>query len=143
MAGRVEQVTMSGALPPGATGSRTADLVWQDGPNARVTTVVHLSEGLQEPPPGLSSRDRVVGDLGQQLEAWDRHATLEVLTGADLPTHARSIAGWQLPVWMGQVAEGLWVAAVLLLATGPQPRWATRWAWFWAFILVLVVGFGG
>ena len=33
----------------------------------------------------------------------------------------------------------LWVVAVLLLATVPEPRWATRWAWFWAFITPLGV----
>jgi hypothetical protein len=26
----------------------------------------------------------------------------------------------------------LWLAAVVLLVRGPQPRWLTKWGWFWA-----------
>ena len=138
-AGRVDEVSVSGALPSGATGSRTADLVWQDGPNSRVTTVLHLSDGSQVPPPGLANLDQVVGDLRHQLESWDGRATLRVVTAADIAAHGTSIAGWQLPAWLVQVAQWLWVAAVLVLTTGPEPRWATRWAWFWAFISPLAV----
>ena len=54
-------------------------------------------------------------------------------------THTVWIAGWKLPDWLGLVAPWLWITATFLLATGPQPRWATRWAWFWTFVSPLAV----
>ena len=138
-AGRVEQVSVIGALPPGATGSRTAHIVWQDGPITRVTTVRHLSDGSQGPPHERSDLDHVLGDLRHQLGVWDKQSSLSVVTETEGPMDRAPMAGWYLPVWMGQVSPWLWVVAVLLLATGPEPRWATRWAWFWAFIGPLVV----
>lgn len=138
-AGRVDQVSVTGALPPGATGSSTAHLLWQDGLIARVTTVLHLSDGWHATPPRLADLDHLVGDMGHELSVGGKHVSLRAVTRVQGPGDSTSLAGWHLPLWMSPVGGVLWVVAVLLLATGPEPRWATRWAWFWAFITPLGV----
>ncbi len=138
-AGRVDQVSVTGALPPGATGSSTAHLLWQDGLIARVTTVLHLSDGSQATSPGLADLDHLVGDIGHELSVGGKHVSLRAVTQVQGPGYSTSLAGWHLPLWMSPVGGVLWIVAVLLLATGPEPRWATRWAWFWAFITPLAV----
>lgn len=48
-----------------------------------------------------------------------------------------ALGGIPLPGFSPTVAAQLdwstlpWLAAIVLLVVGPQPRWATRWAWFW------------
>jgi hypothetical protein len=129
VAGRVDQVRVSGALPPGATGESMVRIAWQDGPSARVTQVLELSGPTALPPSQSPTQERIVGDPVQQLTALD--ASLEVVTAdGDLP-NGPTVAGWELPPWFGPLLIVVWLATVALTFYGPQPWWGTRWAWFW------------
>ena len=49
---------------------------------------------------------------------------------------------WSVPGWPSLLIGPLWGATLLLVAGGPQPWRATRWAWFWNALAGPFVGVG-
>ncbi|GAA5017342.1 hypothetical protein GCM10023258_03530 [Terrabacter aeriphilus] len=127
--GGVSEVQVSGALPDGSTGYATVSLAWTDQNRNRFAQVVQVSDPSVAVPGGSQRTEVVTRAVADELRALDPSVRV-VVTG--WPESSTTFAGWRLPSWLPGAALALWVAALVLLANGPQPWWATRWAWFWA-----------
>lgn len=128
--GRVGTVEIENDLPPGATGTATAEAHWRDGWTRHVTTVTVVHD------------DQGDGDLVS--DGGDVITTMPSLTAElrsidpDLRIEHRAVAGWSstvldrgVPGWLAGLVTAQWVASLVVLVAGPQPWRATRWAWFW------------
>lgn len=130
-AGRVDEVQVSGSLPPGATGYATVSLAWRDGGRNRFAEVVQVSDPATSSPGDVGSRELVTQNVEKTLRALDPN--VRIVSNA-WPDTGQELAGWRVPGWFTGAAFVLWFAALWLLVNGPQPWWANRWAWFWTFI---------
>lgn len=126
--GRVHEVTVSGSLPPGATGFATVSLSWRDGGRNRFAEVVQVSDPTTSSPGDEDGREVVTQDVKRTLLSLD--PSLAIVSDA-WPDQRATFAGWRVPGWFPAAALVAWFLAVALLVNGPQPWWATRWAWFW------------
>jgi len=129
--GRTGQVRVVGAMPPTATGTGMVLIFWRDGQINRLTEVTQV---LGDPQPSGSitgTAERVQGDLVQQLR--DASGGNAVITTEDLAgySYGPTILGWRTPLWVGVAALALFACVFVLIGSGPQPWWATRWAWVW------------
>lgn len=128
--GNVDTVTVSGGMPPGATGFATQQVRWRQGWLHYEAEVVQVSRG-RHPSGDLETRTVVHQDVGAVLRRDDpdltlvRHAEPDYLSGR--------LWGWQTPQWIGLAALTWYLLALGQLIFGPQPWRATRWAWFWLF----------
>jgi hypothetical protein len=128
-ASRVEEVHVSGGLPPGATGYSSVTLTWSDDGLDRYAEVLEASDVAAASPDQVGAREVVTADVERTLRALDPGVRIvaESWSGP-----GPELAGWRVPGWLPGVGFVLWLATVALLFNGPQPWWATRWAWFWA-----------
>lgn len=138
--GKVTQVTVVNALPPGATGYTQAEIHWHDGVTPRYTPVLHVVPSDET---GVTTyqgpaREQITGDIGARLNEYSSQP-LTVTRAADSSAGTSVVVGWQVPNWVGILAIVASLGTIALLVFGPQPLMATKWAWFWA--LASVVGF--
>lgn len=133
--GRVDEVRVFGALPPGSTGYATVDLWWRDHERARHAVVVQQSDVAALSPTQQPEHEHVVGDIEAQLRARG----VIHLTRAEHDTYGPTIAGRQVPAWLGWAVAALWLATLLVLRNGVDPWWGTRWAWFWVLFSPLAL----
>ena len=121
-AGRTHWVGVTGGLPDSAVGDAQVVLHWRAEGHRNYAEVTQSS----------TAEDRMslgAGDIATQLQALaPRHDLTVERTGF---TTGTEVAGWQPPGWVLPVVMVLWLATVVAVVNGPQPRYATRWAWFW------------
>lgn len=130
--GHVHQVTVAGGLRPGSTGFTTQQVRWRGGPVAYVAEVVQRSPhdaARGNVPSGLPV---VRQDIGDRLE--QRFPDIAV-TRAPVRYAGSTLGEWRVPDWVAVSGFALFVLTLVLLAGGPEPRWATRWGWFWTMAL--------
>lgn len=72
---------------------------------------------------------------------WQHRGTLRALGGDGMrivktqsSPSGFTVAGWQVPRWLGWMILLIWLGALLLLRRGADPWWGTKWAWFWALL---------
>ena len=131
LSSRVDEVHVSGGLPPGATGYASVSMTWRDGGRNRFAEVVQVSDPTAASPSDVGARQVVTADVGETLRTLDPGVRVVAETMRDT---GQELAGWRVPGWLPWAALVLWFAAVALLTNGAQPWWATRWAWFWALV---------
>lgn len=143
--GSVTQVRVEGALEqlPGAGdqvhGVTTVRLVWEQGWETRGTTVRQASSQsvLDAQATGVPHSGAVVGPIADELAI---HSPDVEITYADPDRAWTSWGPWRMasgPVAVLPAVVGvLWL---LVLAAGPEPRHATRFAWFWLAFSPLVL----
>lgn len=129
MSGAVDEVHVSGGLPPGATGYVTVSLSWRDGGRNRFAEVVQVSDPAGSSPGDAVAREVVTESVEDTLRSLDPGLRI---VPEPFPDGGQTLAGWRVPGWFPAVAFVLWLGTVALLFSGPRPWWATRWAWFWA-----------
>jgi hypothetical protein len=140
--GDVDEVRVAGhILPPGARGSVTQELRWSD------SGLHYLARIVQAHPRRAGFRHRSDADhypvVTTDAAAYLAERTEGVRVLRDGPRTDRMTSGigpFQVP---DPVLDGLWLlllATVLLLALGPQPRRATRWAWCWMVVGAAPIG---
>lgn len=125
--GRVHAVQVTPGLGPDTSGCSVQQIRWREG------LWQHRTEVVVHTPGDASSCDGSTAvhakDVVPQLRQVQPGLHVERV-GYDL-RGGFSIFGWHTPQWVGLAALGWWFAAVTLLAAGPAPWRATRWAWFW------------
>lgn len=137
--GRTHRVEVYGGLPPDAHGEATMAFRWNAGGHSRLAEVTAVNGDGG----GMSAGSETVvrGDVSEQLIALSPRRDLQVARATTDLTVGTQIAGWQTPDWIAPAAILLWLAALVVLVNGPQPRFGTRWAWFWMIATpVSVVG---
>lgn len=115
-------------------GQGSARLQWRDNGQNHSATVWHAgSESLL--PEGDLPDDTVsgviVGALGPELRALNPDVTL---TQQERPSSWGTLGDRNLYGPWAVLPGLLWFLTVLTMITGPEPRWATRWAWFWLLL---------
>jgi hypothetical protein len=84
-------------------------------------------------------RPIIVGDLAQNLQAIDPEVRL-----VNTPLKSSSsleVLGWRSQLGsLGFLALAAWVGGFFLIASGPEPWRATRWAWGWLYVFGAPVG---
>ncbi|TNM64090.1 hypothetical protein FHN55_14760 [Streptomyces sp. NP160] len=127
--GRVTEVWAEPGQAEGSTGTGYQRVEWRDGWVTRRADVMTATPG--EPP--LGSDVPFVGtDVALALTAVNPDVQVHRL---GYRTSSSELQGWELPEWAGLLAVCLLISSVTLLAGGPEPWWATRWAWFWVSLL--------
>jgi hypothetical protein len=130
--GRVHNVSVSGeGLGADGTGYATQEVHWRQGPWRRMAEVVVSSPGEDVSATDDDAEKIVSTDLGTYLS--HRHDGLQVARTPEMHSWSELLV-WRVPIWLGLLAIGIDVAALILLITGPEPWRATRWAWFWLWL---------
>lgn len=135
--GRVHEVRIEGAmggasgLPAGEEGYTTVRLLWREGWQRRTTEVWQATDAGERPGQGYDEdKHTIVGRVDTALATQSPDVDF---TWGERPRAWTTLYGWQVvgsfAPWLSLVPAG----AVLVLASGPEPRLATRWAWFWLF----------
>lgn len=103
---------------------------WRDGLVERRTEVAVASPGER------------TTDTDLPFAGLDVVPQLRALAPGDLavsafesPYSSSSAFGFQVPTALGLLAAAWWICSITLLAGGPEPFWATRWAWSWLSLL--------
>lgn len=146
--GRVHAVEIEGAM--GGAGGLVHDerggalvhLHWRDGWRREVTTVAQRTSP-DEVDPRLSATDRsdrdaasVIGRVDSPLRERAPGVRLTWTAGPDGMTS--TVWGWTVAgPWAGFAALLVGVLYVAVVAVGPEPALATRWAWTWPLMTPL------
>ena len=130
--GEVTHVRVTGAMEAESVGYAHPEIGWHDGLLDRYTTVRQVQGDPNDQFVGGSDRPVVGGDLIGQLTASTPTGDLQVVTERWHRSHGE-LAGWKVPTWLALVGVAWAVTTFFTLLSGPEPRWATRWAWFWLF----------
>ncbi len=138
-AGRTDRVEITGGLPVGAQGTAMVTFRWRAGGYWHVADATEASG--PDATSGMSTTSDtptvLYGEVASQLQAIAPHRDLQVVrTGSEISGYSQ-IAGWRVPDWAIPVAILIWLAVIVILVNGPEPRFATRWAWFWLLICPL------
>lgn len=132
--GQVTAVTLVGELPPGVVGSASVQIAWHDGLMPRYTEVKQVRE---DPVTFFSDTSGttsfVSSDLTEELTGLTPSGELRVTTQEHRTGSGGELYGWRVPTWTSFAAMAWLLATLFTLVSGPEPRWATRWAWFWLF----------
>lgn len=134
--GRVTEVWAQpgfGDAPPGVTESSGAGqqrVQWREGWLNRRAEVSAASPGEA---PLRADLPFVGADVVAELRAIAPDVQVHRLD-EQLPSRS-AFQGYELPQWAGMLAVCLFISSLTLLAGGPEPWWATRWAWFWVSLL--------
>lgn len=144
-AGDVQTVRMTDGLPADARGKRYVELHWRDGLLRHVTRVVETAR--PERSSGAEPQDRsevavpvtatVAPGLRDRLTALRPGLEVE---RTEFATYGRTVLGWRLDSWVGDLVVIAGICTALLLFGSPQPWRATRWAWFWLLAAVPLIG---
>ena len=126
--GRVDEVRVQGALPPGANGYATVTLAWDDGIRHRYASVVEASDASAVQQGAHPGTEQVVGSVEEQLRALN--GTVRI-TRTDEAISRQGLGAWRFPGWFSTAVLLAWAASLVLLVRGPEPWWATRAAWGW------------
>lgn len=134
MAGRAHDVTVAGALGRDSTGSRLIQVRWTEGGRH------YLAEAVQERAADgdgttVSSAElpRIKGDVTDYLRSATGDQSLQVGSGESMWSDGE-VMGYRFEPWLAALPV-LWAIGMLvLLAAGPEPWWATRWAWVWVVL---------
>ncbi|MBA8802106.1 hypothetical protein FB382_000397 [Nocardioides ginsengisegetis] len=130
--GHVHEVTVAGGLRPGSTGFATQQVRWRSG------FVPYVAEVVQRSPGDAAGGDLPSGvpvvrqDIGERLA--QRSPDVEV-TRVPVRYAGSTLGKWWVPDWVAISGFALVALTLVLLARGPEPRWATRWGWFWTMAL--------
>ena len=124
-AGEVQSVDVLGRLDQPYLGFTTVEVRWRLHGIARSTLVneVHCRNGTTTCPEAQGADRPSYADVVEGLQALSPDLRVEesdtdVMTDG---THTTLVF----------IALALTAAWILILAAGPDPRFATRWAWFW------------
>lgn len=139
--GRVAAVEVRGGLPADAVGSALQEVRWREGWQ-RHHTEVRLVAGPEDgsssgssggdPPPPVVRRD-----VGSLVRSWDPLVRVD-RTGRGSGSHVSgTVLGVDVPGWVGVLVLVQGLGGLLVVAGGPDPARATRWAWFWLSALPL------
>lgn len=129
--GRVESVALTEGLGPRDRGYAVVEAQWSRGP-LRYTTEVVEAQPRRAASPSGADRDTAVirGDLPARLAALDPDLRIEPLSRSG----TGSVLGWQVPPSLLTGSLVLVLGGFALLALGPEPWRATRWAWVWILL---------
>lgn len=139
----VDTVEVSGSLDDGARGFEVVEVRWQRG-WLRFSTLV-----VEEQPHGAAGsavrRDDEITAVVDRPVAEVVHDLDPAVTVTEVPRDpgAATLLGLDTPVWADVTLVTALGTMLGLLATGPQPRGATRWGWFWLMLLAPPIGFFG
>ncbi|MEW1952617.1 hypothetical protein [Terrabacter sp. NPDC080008] len=95
---------------------------------ASVVQVSAASGRAQGAHPGS---EQVVGSVEVLLRTVNQSVTV---TRVDRGIADTGIGGWRFPGWYAAGLLLAWAAALVLVAYGPEPWWATRAAWTWGLL---------
>lgn len=153
--GEVQQVRVIGEMGPGATGTSTVTLEWEEGRRTHMAEVRQRStgEGTNGIPVGGSGADGAIvdGSVTQMLRdaAGSNSVTITPSEAPAVSFEGPTVLGAKVPGWTGVAMLVVSLLTLGLLIQGPRPRYATRWAWFWFFVfggwvadLVFLLGAG-
>jgi hypothetical protein len=140
-AGQVSQVQVLGALPPGAEGDITQEVRWRQDGLARYAEVRYASPGYTQDQGTYSSPAAAATSVDAATLIHQHSSTVQVLVSPTFswPTTS-TFWGWRVPSWLGGIALAGVLCSLVLLAAGPEPWRATRWAWFWAVLVTAPAG---
>lgn len=126
--GDVVAITVRGGLGPGSTGSALVEVSWRDGLLERVTEVTER----RSRPDRSTAVERLVA----------QQPGLEVTRAGQESGWSAAVLGLRVHGPLALALLSLVVADLLLVALGPEPLRATRWAWAWLLLSPagLVVG---
>ena len=130
-AGQIDAVRVVGGLPAEARGFATVTLAWDEGARHRYATVVQVSDPAAMTEAGQPGTERVVGSVEDLLRSVDGSVAI---TRSDRGVADTGLGGWRFPGWFALALFLVWAAALVLLAQGPEPWWATRAAWAWGLL---------
>lgn len=132
---QISDVRITGAMggpdgfPHHEQGSATVDLSWTEQGIRHVATVEQVA-GDVTPSPDEENSHLINGRVDTPLKQINPDVRL---TWSDArPEPPTTLLGrWKIEGTWGDFIFLLWPLNLFLLATGPEPRTATRWAWFW------------
>lgn len=130
--GRVDEVRIVGGLSPQSTGYAHVVMFWRDQGRQRYAEVVQQSDIAAPPPAQFPETEHVIGSIEEPLRALGGDGMRIVKTESS--PSGFTVAGWQVPRWLGWMILLIWLGALLLLRRGADPWWGTKWAWFWALL---------
>jgi hypothetical protein len=129
-AGKVDSVRVTGELPRG-TGFSVVDVHWRHGWLHYTAQVVHVrGQGRSHGAEAATDGDAPVVRTAPTSTLTALQPGLQVTRDEGRADGGRLI-GFQVPNALTIPAFLLFVTALGLLISGPQPWRATRWAWFW------------
>lgn len=136
-AGDVSEIRTEGLLPDGATGYSQVTITWDGGLFDHWTTIYDASSPREAQEAGADDPDAsppVVVGLEESLGTTRPDVTI-VETGPSLGTYTEALDGWRIPSGVGWLCLAVFLAGLLLVGGGPEPRRANRWACFWMALL--------
>lgn len=140
-AGQVNEVQVVGALPPGAGGFVTQDVRWRQDGLVRHAEVRYASPGYTQDPGAYIPPSEAATSIDVATVVHQHSPDVRVRVS---PTPSSSMTstiwGWRVPPWLGGFVLAGVLCSLVLLATGPEPWRATRWAWAWAVLFTAPVG---
>ena len=140
-AGQVSEVQVVGALPPGAEGFVTQDVRWRQDGLVRYVEVRHASPGYTQDPGAYIPPSEAATSIDVPTVVHQHRPDARVRVSATPSSSTTStIWGWRVPPWLGGFVLAGVLCSLVLLATGPKPWRATRWAWAWTVLLTAPVG---
>jgi hypothetical protein len=140
-AGRVSEVQVFGALPPGATGSGIEVIRWRQDGLARYAEARYSSPGYTPDAGSLSPpAETATVDAATMLHRHNAQVRVRVQTSPAMTGSTSTIWLWRVPLWLGGLGAAGLLLSFMLLAGGPEPWRMTRWAWAWAILLAPPVG---
>lgn len=136
--GAVDEVTVQSHAPgieEPRPGVGTVRLQWRANWQTHSATVWNAgSESTLEGHPRPSDSDIsgvIIGAPGPELRTLNPNVTL---TQEQVPSTWGTLGNRDLYGAWAVLPGLLWMLTMLTLLTGPEPRWATRWAWTWLLL---------
>jgi hypothetical protein len=138
--GAVDQVVVTGALPPDAVGSALVEVRWRDGWLLRTAEVRQVTRRQGSPDRTLDGDPVVRGDVAAHLAAIDPAVRVE--TGGQRQSAGLTAGafGWTVSGWLAWPYVVLVGLTLRVLAVAPEPWRATRWGWGWPVVLLAPLG---
>lgn len=141
--GSIAHVRVEGAMGGagdlgGAQGVTTVRLSWRDDWHEAFTEVVQASSQseLERQSGDDESLPRIIGPIDTELHTYSTDVDLtwaQPLSGVTI-----TLGGWSVRGDLALLPLAMLGLLPFVLATGPEPRLATRWAWFWLIISPLM-----
>ncbi len=141
--GSVDHVEVNGELPERTAGAvsgvSVVELRWRDGLVGYRADVVQVL-GADPDAAAMAETERTASALGPGTPALTSYpsvrlqqlrADVDLTSGDGRPAVSGDLLGWRVPGALPWAVFGLVLVAFAVLALGPVPWRATRWAWFW------------